>query len=175
MSNAPKLSYPIGGKNVQGGFPTAVLNTLQFNAVTNVWDFVAGGAASLGDLEFLRDKELSGDILKASATGTTIGVLTSIIPAAGKTFFYLGYQVNPESGTQQGSIHRVRNNAVIRCGTTMKNGGGAANSQTNSDNGDGMKIDVLVGDGVLVYDIHVFRIDTGSAIRGFLHGWIQDT
>jgi len=40
MSDNTKLSYPIGGKNVQGGFPAAN-QTLQFNAVTNQWEFVA--------------------------------------------------------------------------------------------------------------------------------------
>lgn len=39
MSDNPKISYPIGGKNVQGGLPTAN-QILQFNVLTNLWEFV---------------------------------------------------------------------------------------------------------------------------------------
>lgn len=40
MSFNEKISYPIGGKQVQGGLPTAN-QRLNFNAVTNQWEFVA--------------------------------------------------------------------------------------------------------------------------------------
>lgn len=40
MSDNPKISYPIGSKLVQGGLPVAN-QQLQFNAVTNLWEFVA--------------------------------------------------------------------------------------------------------------------------------------
>lgn len=40
MSFNEKISYPIGGKQVQGGLPAAN-QILQFNAVTNQWEFVA--------------------------------------------------------------------------------------------------------------------------------------
>lgn len=39
MSFNEKISYPIGGKQVQGGLPTDN-QQLQFNAVTNQWEFV---------------------------------------------------------------------------------------------------------------------------------------
>ena len=39
MSFNEKISYPIGGKQVQGGLPTAS-QILLFNVVTNQWEFV---------------------------------------------------------------------------------------------------------------------------------------
>lgn len=40
MSFNEKISYPIGGKQVQGGLPAAN-QILQFNVITNQWEFVS--------------------------------------------------------------------------------------------------------------------------------------
>lgn len=108
MSYDPKISYPIGGKNVQGGLPTAILNTLQFNAVTNQWEFVAAPGASLSYLEFLRTEQLAGNVITATGTTTAVvpATVLSIIPAAGKTFF-VAFS-NHAHGNNSGSILAIR-------------------------------------------------------------------
>jgi len=58
-----KISYPIGGKNVQGGLPTAN-QQLRFNAITNLWEFFipAPGASTW---------EIIENYLEAGATNNT--------------------------------------------------------------------------------------------------------
>jgi len=48
MSNVPKISYPIGSKNVQGGLPVNG-QTLIFNSTTNVWEFGSPSYTSIGN------------------------------------------------------------------------------------------------------------------------------
>lgn len=177
MSFDEKTSYPIGGKQVQGGLPTAILNMLQFNAVTNQWEFiptVVPPVAALGDLEFVRDEELLGDLIKLFGTRSTVGIIVSTTPATGKTFFFIVATLNTDAPNDFQRIRaQIRNNAVVReelvVGWTAAGGGFMGND------GSKQRGDSLIGNGALVYDLNLAKIDNALTTSGTMQGWIQDT
>jgi len=177
MSYDPKISYPIGGKNVQGGLPTAILNTLQFNAVTNQWEFVAAaGVAGLGDLEFLRDKELAGDLLTATNSRTSIGTNAVIIPASGKTFFFVTAGVAyHENALNAQSSTEIQNNTVRIDFLIIASDDAAGNEGGNRVDRTSVQGNSLVGNGVLEFRHEIIATATTNIILSMIQGWIQDT
>ena len=161
MAFDPENPYTIAGKNVQGGLPTAN-QQLQFNATTNQWEFVTAVAAGLGDLEFLRDKELAGDLLSDSGITSSAGVtIASITPASGKTLFLVSATGSSGAGSSQ-RILRVDGVTIEEPLTDLA--GGTTNF--------GALVLSLVGDGVKIMD--VFNISAVQGV-GFIEGWIQNT
>jgi len=228
MSDVPKISYPIGSKNVQGGLPTAILNALQFNPVTNQWEFVAfpaaggevnlganvgagtglvfrdktgvtlnfksllagagititnnaddititatGGGGGLGDLEFLRDKELAGDMILSNVAKTVIGVGASIIPAIGKTFFHVKSHLSPVGIASNNTRAELRNDGT-RIDAMAYSSNNAVPDSTPGDSKVGVA-DSLIGDGAKAFDINIISLTGAPTINTSMQGWIQDT
>lgn len=129
--------------------------------------------AGLGDLEFLRDKQLAGDLIVA--TGTTLAAapvtVTSIIPASGKTFFIANSNyVHEGGGTTDETETQLQNDGVVKDikRTTL------ANARDLFI--DGVVIgDSLVGDGAKIYRIQKTVGLAATNTSGTILGWIQDT
>jgi len=175
MSYDPKLSYPIGGKNVQGGLPTAN-QQLQFNAVTNQWEFITVAAASLGDLEFLRDKSLSGDLLFSTGVTSAIAPVTvaSITPAAGKTFFLAKYSIKATTeavGSDSGETQLQNNGTSIdTIAQRFLATGTSCIAYIGNVAGDSM-----IGDGAIIYRLQKTVGVADREVSATIEGWIQDT
>lgn len=69
------------------GNPSLATPTLQFNSVTNEFDWVAGGGGVSGDLAFLSKKEFDGNIVRGEGTLSVVGDLVSITAAVGKDLY----------------------------------------------------------------------------------------
>jgi len=132
--------------------------------------------AGTSDLEFLRDKELSGDIQKQQGTRNSTGVIVSFTPAIGVTYFFLSASVGAQSPTARFYSLQVRNNAVIRDHMVLKiAGAGATGDQnTNADNSH-QRIDRLIGDGALIYDLNINLISGATECNACMEGWTQTT
>lgn len=164
----------IGGSLALSQIDTTGANNgqvLTFNSGTGQVEWQDGGGG-LGDLEFLRDKELSGDLIIAYGTRTGAGVLASYTPANGKTFFAVKALGSIEAGGADYANYQIRNNTTIIAEFSLSIEAGRAypNQEVNAIAGDS-----LVGTGALVYDINIQ--DVGGAVNknGTLQGWIQDT
>lgn len=174
MSYDTKISHPIGGKLVQGGLPTSVLNTLQFNAVTNQWEFVGAVAASLSDLEFLRDKSLAGDLITVNGTTGAVAPVTvlSIIPAINKTFFIVSHTFTMNNRTTTDVINlKLQNDGVDKDDVVIQHLAQA----TTVIEGKRIVGDLLIGDGVRAYRIQKSTGAVNHIAMGTVMGWIQDT
>lgn len=157
------------------GKPSNILNTLQYDSATNTLNWVAGAVgAGMGDLEFLRDKQLAGDLVFARGSVSSVGPVTicSITPAIGKTFFLAKpsmYCVN-ESGAPNAQTVQLENDVTVK-------DGGVTESlidftiqwipQITSD--------ALIGDGIKIYRIQKTVGVNLMKVNGTLEGWIQDT
>jgi len=71
------------------GDPTVLLNTLEFDATTNTFRWVAGGGGALGDIAFLSGKEFGADTQLRQADGnrTTVGDLATLTAAVGNDMY----------------------------------------------------------------------------------------
>jgi len=137
----------------------------------------ASGGASMGDLEFLRDKELSGDLITlfGKTTLATPVTLAAVIPAVGKTFFVSNGKM---SITGNGSGVTQQKIELQNDGTTMQIT--EINFDTLNDDFSMVeplfiKSDSLVGDGVKEYRIQKVTGAASPTCIGVLEGWIQDT
>ncbi len=135
---------------------------------------IEGAVEDLGDLEFLRDKQLAGDLVSATGIVTTASPVTivSIIPAVGKTFFIAKsnvVQTTEGSGVQTG-VASLQNDGTIK--DTRR----ARMLDVETVNLPGtIASDSLVGDGAKEYRM---QKTTGLAIvhmSATILGWIQDT
>lgn len=131
-----------------------------------------------GDLNFLKEKADSGDLVFATGSRTTTGVITSYTPATGKTFYLVGaswFLGSTSSNTLAFDVVQVRNNAVVRdtIGGSIWAASGGGGSYTNRATSH-VKGDTLIGNGVKTYDLN---LSTASAqtVYGSIFGWIEDT
>jgi len=132
-------------------------------------------AEDVGDLEFLRDKQVAGNLLKATATDDAPSPITiaSITPANGKTFFISDSYITVvnQGGASDNAIAELQNDGVTvdlkRCrlfnNTSFSFGHGA------------IKSDSLIGDGVKVYRIQKTLGLSGFSVIATIQGWIEDT
>lgn len=153
-------------------FKTLIAGT-GITIVNGADDITISAAAGLGDLEFLRDKELSGDLILSQSLLVGSGVGASVTPASGKTFFFVkaNLSFDDESGTTV--VADVRNNAVIIDTMAYRFVVGApVSSPSESHVGVG---DSLVGDGVLVYDVNITNFGGAIGANTAMQGWIQNT
>lgn len=124
----------------------------------------------LSDLEFLRRKALDGDliIVNGQRNRDSAGVITSFVPALGKTFHLLGGQINSENAanTVVSLINDVNVKDIIRLSTSTLN-------QFKFI----ITSDILVGDGIKDYSIEITNAGTAGAVPVYatMIGWIEDT
>lgn len=200
MSFDSKTSYPIGGKRVQGGLPTNT-QILQFDGSTNSWRFVAQVAASLSEIEFIRDQVIAGNWFEISGPIDALGDKIVFIPVSGKTaFLYEGKIVItghavPSIGTEAFADLRTNDaveadiiiDAVVKDTTNIGmasrslTSGGFASAEKVPTNaygniGDGrfnVKGLSLVGDGVK--EIAIQNVLSDGTANATMSGFIQNT
>jgi len=150
--------------------------------------FVSLGAVDLGDLEFLRDKELAGDLihlLSSEFTGNADQI--TFIPASGKTFFHVRSKLYPVVNTIAGSLGagatvNRRADVELTFDTVLKdvltfdmesvsgaNGGSAASAGQPETN----IFESMVGNGVKA--IKLTSTNNSGTYRVSMLGWIQNT
>lgn len=128
-------------------------------------------AAGLGDLEFLRDAELSGDLLLAFNTRSTVGVGASIVPASGKTFFIVAAQISLAAASLTQAFAQLRNNGTII--DTIATGLNANTEVVPTKSI--IRGDSLIGNGAAAFDLNINIITIAVNITTTLEGWIQNT
>lgn len=162
-----------GKTGVQLDFKTLIAGAgITINNNANDIEIVS--AAGLGDLEFLRDKELAGDLIISTGTTTAAApiTITSIIPAVGKTFFI----------ASSAHVHADNNVGPEVIESTLQNNGVNKDIKTNTVGNTNQLFlmgvvagDSLVGDGAIVYRIQKTVGAIGTKISATITGWIQDT
>jgi len=133
------------------------------------------GGGGLSDLEFLRDKQLAGDLIIAGGLTTGIAPNTcySVIPANGKTFFMVHANVLIQIDNATNSI----------CGLELQNDLTVVDPRNTSVLGLSSLVidslgspgDSLVGDGVKLYRLQKTVGANFVRMSGHMEGWIQDT
>ncbi len=132
----------------------------------------------LSDLEFLRQKELDGDLIKITGTNSGTGDTVSYVPVTGKTFFLISASLTVESVDPFATQHSVRvelqNDGTTRDGWFHyhDNSPSELSSLKNDFN---MIGDSLVGDSAKAYSIDIISNSFSETIRGTIVGWIEDT
>lgn len=164
----------IAGKGIQGGFPTNG-QQLQFNSATNLWEFVAPTVAALGDIEFLRDKQLSGDLIILTGIGVAVAPTTvlSTTPASGKTYFVAkaSYFIENNKGTAEEVDLETQNDGTVKdLKATKQLANATMNFGLSANIGDSM-----VGDGAIIYRVQKVTGAVNTGPHATLTGWIQDT
>ena len=114
MSFDPENPYTIGSKNVQGGLPVN-LQVLQFNAVTNQWEFVilATGGGPLGDIAYLQGKEFAGDLLTDEGTRNAVGTLAAVTAPTEKDLYLAKAKISARAGSGATKIELQANGVTI--------------------------------------------------------------
>jgi hypothetical protein len=147
------------------GSPTALLNMLQYDSVNNKFIWVETSGGSMGDLEFLAEKEKTGDLVHASGLVTVQSTICSIVPANGKTFFLANATIS-FSGSDANASSILENDGVEVDKGRNSSGDFVYLSQIKSDS--------LIGDGVKEYRIQ--NTVGGAGLKmGTIEGWIEDT
>jgi len=152
-----------------------VQNPTEALQVANKQYVDAAGGGSLGDLEFLRGKQVAGDLIIAAgntAAAATTDVVT-VTPAAGKTFFIADYNSIIENST----------GGAISAQVNLKNDGTIKDSRSctilltvSFQTGVAtIRGDSLVGDGAKVYKIDKTEGGASVEVWSTITGWIEDT
>ena len=144
----------------------------------------------LGDLEFLRKKELDGDLINLlSAEFTTNADQVTFTPASGKTFFHIESKLYPvvdtiaitQSATNRRADVELTFDAVIKDVLTYDFEHTVNTSTTdNQKHGQGQTgqfksniFESMVGNGIKV--IKLTSTNNSGTYRVSLTGWIEDT
>ena len=153
--------------------------------------------ADMGDLEFLRDKELAGDLIHIISSEFTANAdQITFVPASGKTFFHIKSKLYPVVNTiitgAVGSTTTTSNrradveltfDSVLKDALTHdmettfgSNEGAATRSQGNAGQTGQYETNIfesMVGDGIK--SIKLTSTNNSGTYRVSLLGWIQDT
>lgn len=130
---------------------------------------IVSAGDEMGDLEFLQGFEDAGDLLKAqgSLSGSS-GVLVSITPANGVTFYFV-------SGG--GSIRSTATDSSVS--VDLRNDGTVVDAKTLAclaDVGINYKYDIimdsLIGDGIKTYDINAGSVGANTLVEGLIEGYV---
>ncbi len=137
--------------------------------------FQVGVDEDVGDAEFLRDKEVAGDLITVSGSSTGTGDAVAFIPATGKTFFIYA------SAVDFTSINLVFHENIVE----LQNNGAIRDTASISVDNDGtitptkvhfiILSDSLVGDAVKSYSIDIITSSQSDLIKGTIEGWIENT
>lgn len=141
--------------------------------------FLAARLGDMGDIEFLRQKSLNGDLVIVTNSVTAVGEITQYTPATGKTFFLYKAAIFFSNQAQTVQSHckaEVRNDgtAVDSLGVS----GYTANPYFHSGNRNEsiVQADKLVGNSTKKYSIHCTNIGSASTtLYATLVGWKENT
>lgn len=136
------------------------------------------------NLEFLREKELEGNLVTLTAVkSSTTGVKITYTVPSGKTFFLLKASfciVDQPGATLLGALEVVlKMNAVII--DTMGNGGGSNTVSASGSAANIFKTETsiigksLVGDGTKTVVVEVIANAIANNLVPTLLGWVEDT
>jgi len=135
------------------------------------------GVEDVGDAEFLRDKEVAGNLITVHGTDSATGDAVTTVPATGKTFFIFAASVNITSidvVTTHETRAELQNDGAIMDSASIF-------SSATSDLPTLPKVDFiivsdsLVGNGSKAYSIDVITNPQSDVVRGTIEGWIEDT
>lgn len=125
----------------------------------------------LSDLKYLRDFEVTGDLVNATGLTTLVGpaVVTSITPAIGKTFFIAAADssISNTVATNQVAVH-LRNDTTVKSQYT----GNIINDETKYVPFV-IRSDSLVGDGIKTYNILKSSGVVSLIVNGTIQGWVE--
>jgi len=145
------------------------------------WQVMLAATLDLGgDIEFLRQKSLNGDLIIVTGSVTATGEIVQYTPATGKTFFiYLGQTFHSNRGAVAGAYGEaeIRNDGTVKdtIGTAFNASSGASNAYTPQARSV-ITGDKLVGNAVKKYSIHCTVIQSASTrLFATLIGWIENT
>lgn len=138
--------------------------------------FQVGVDEDVGDAEFLRDKEVAGDLINVFGTSLGTGDAVAFVPASGKTFFIYASSVNFTSiaASQHENIVELQNDGTIRDAVNLfidDSPGLLSNTKPSFI----ILSDSLVGDGIKAYSIDVISNPNSDLIKGTIEGWIENT
>lgn len=141
-------------------------------------DLMQYGVTS-GDIEFLRRKELDGNLIIATSSNSATGDAASYVPATGKTFFLYAAKFTVGTFFAEGSnpVCELQNDGTnVETGVIVGNtdtavGRSIANPTYNFI----IKGDSLVGDGAKAYTIDIISNAASVTIYGTIIGWLEDT
>jgi len=128
----------------------------------------------MGDLEFLRDKQIAGDLIDLTASTASVAPATvvSVTPASGKTFFVADsncIMIN-DSGALDVITAQLENDGTAIQIFETKLADDIMETVPSVIKGDSM-----IGDGALIYRIQKTDGAVNTIVVGTLLGWIQDT
>ncbi len=187
----PSSSKPIvntlGGISIKGTPLDG--QVLQFNQSENVFEWVDSSSGGMGDLEFLRDKENAGDMIKLTSSFTNVGVTISYIPPIGKTFFLISARVIRIAGVLSTSDRQWNCEANIKSdidiidrlgwsGSTEESAGEGPGAGWGGDSKTVILSASLIGNGVKEFTIDIITLtSTADGHKGIatLTGWIEDS
>jgi len=144
-----------------------------------VWQIILASrlGLDLGDIEFLRQKSLNGDLIISTVERTTTGTTATYTPATGKTFFlYKAYCRGNATNSNSTYDAELQNDGAVRDRWDYIEGYGAVNGVGGADLGHESVIqaDKLVGNSAKIYRIEVIAI-SGVTVNGTIIGWIENT
>ncbi len=146
------------------------------------------GRRKVSDIEFMSIKQFLGKILKNHSNRTTTGVITSVTPATGKTFYLakassFAYSNPAGVNANQGdgdSVVQVRNdtnvNDVLGSGAIEVHASGVNQTGTGgiSKTESSVGGDSLVGNGIKTYDLNLAVIGSDTTVYSTIFGYIEN-
>lgn len=135
-----------------------------------------GEGFDMGDLQFLRDLAIAGNLIIITGSRSTTGEILSYTPANGKSFFFYkaGVTTSDTSTGTGTALVEIRNDGTAKdyLGGSDPQGGGPSLTKVEST----IMADKLIGNGTKKYSLHltVFN-DTSLTIYGSMEGWIEDS
>lgn len=139
----------------------------------------------LSDLEFLRQKMLSGDLVSVTGNATA-GEIISYVPATGKTFFHISSEIFDASIVGGSGTYRVVIADVKNDVTTIDTMGGSFGQhysyQATNYGGGGVSKgkstipSKLVGNSSKKFSVNILSNGSSAGtIYATITGWIEDT
>lgn len=129
---------------------------------------VISSSSLSGDLEFLKGKADSSDIIIVTGSRSTDGDIVSYTPASGKTFYHVKSQTVTDGASAGVSYYIV---SLNNDGTDKDFLVGVeAEPHANS-----VIFDSLVGDGSKKYSLSLNVVGAAITVYGTIFGWIEDT
>ena len=138
---------------------------------------------SESDIEFLRKKSLSGDLIIVTGSATTVTDICSYTPASGKTFFLYkasAFSKNvANSGVTYNWLAELQNNAVVKDyfggqGTSNFQNGATSSANVFPKTESVIHGDSLIGDALKKYRLYL-SVVTSATVYGTIIGWIEDS
>jgi len=142
------------------------------------WQIFLAATLDLGgDIEFLRQKSLNGDLIISAVERITTGTTATYTPATGKTFFLYKAYCRGDAGASNSSYDaELQNDGAVKDIWDYVEGYGSVNGVGGSDLGHTsiIQADKLVGNSAKIYRIEVVAISNVNVL-GVIIGWIENS